>query len=1136
MLTIYSASAGSGKTYTLALKYISMALSSAQPTAYAGILAVTFTNKATAEMKDRILAGLWSIAHAGVSDRHFYADVRRATSLDDETLQGRAAATLRAIMHDYDRFRVTTIDAFFQSLLTNLAHELGLTRGFRVELDDKAKVDEAVNRLLLTLGDPALQNERPELIRAVLNYIDVAVDENSGWDISKTLKKFAKDNLFKADYQAHSDPLERATADPERLEQLRHALSETMQEIEKDMDEERKRFDDCFAERTQKFYNGNHTKWTVSYSARLYDPKEYSSPLSDTLAKVLETDGAHFLKKASADDPAALSEARTMADALRRLHEKAQRRCVTYNTCALTRARLSQLSLLSAISAEVTRLTGEQGTFLLAKTPELFRQMVGERDTSFVFEKAGTTLHHFMIDEFQDTSHVQWENFSRLLREKMAQGEECMVVGDIKQSIYRWRDGDWQILFGLKREAERQTGPDAQMSAHSLGTNFRSRREVVRFNNAFFTKAATLLDEQTWSVPDDWETRTGALISDEERAAFAPVEGHVPFVDLYDDVIQKPKNEEAGGYVRIALKESATLAGEVLGEVAEEIRHLHDDLGVPYRKIAILVRRNKEATQVVDYYSAGANALPVTSDTAFLLSASMPVLTVVAVLRYVESMQFVPAPNGDGAQQAVPADTVALAYVRQALWTMGMEEFAYEKEGADFFRALQRMPLLELITKVIDELILADDAEALQGDAPYLFSFMDYVRDYLTDHTGGLTDFLAYWDDTLGEKSIACSEADSVRVLTIHKSKGLQFHSVFMPFVDTKVVNAMGDFVWCPTEGLDVPEDNAPIRQAFSLLPIVPVPFRTEKDFGHSAYADYYAREYFEQQTDALNTLYVAFTRAEQNLFIWSKQAGSTTFMWLDAFVHDHQPGFAYVAPKDKGPHFEESVTEYGKLEGLAPEMLPHPAPAAEEEEKKQLENPFANCAVEHIRIVPQRGDERRVEFRQSNRARRFVAALLTEEEKTEYERSDSYIHRGLLLHSLFSLIATRADLPGAVQTLRAQGLIASEDEARTLRAEMEGYLDTPEVAQWFDGSCALFNECNILLPRSMRREGERRRRPDRVMITPEGEALVVDYKFGAEREEHAEQVLTYMHLLAAMGYTRVSGRIWYVGRKIVTV
>lgn len=1091
-LLVYSASAGSGKTYTLALKYIAMAVATDRASDFTNILAVTFTNMATAEMKDRILKQLDNLARGG-TDKDFLENLIKETQISKDVLVRRAKGVLAAIMHDYDHFRVETIDSFFQTLLTNLAHELKLPRGFKVDLDDKAVVSQSVDRMLLGVGNEA----NADLTSMIISVLERHIDDDKGWNIAKELKRFAQSNLFRGEYMAHDEEIEEVTSDSKYMGRLHHALRSYI----RDFDE---KLEDCIAriEPEVEAVAGVKSKAT---NIRTYEKNLRKHDFSEP-AKIIVTMAGNWdavFNKDCKEKEALRGHAQRISDILKEMEYLRETYASSVYNCELTLKNLDRLSLSGAISREITRYTTEHETFLLARTPELFNRMVKGNDASFVFEKYGTTFKHIMIDEFQDTSRMQWNNFKTLLLENMAQGDESMLVGDIKQSIYRWRGGDWNILFDIKKEFD-------QADVLPKVENFRSLPVIVRFNNAFFVKASTYIDKRHWEVPGDWichETKLMPFLPEE-------VDNSNIIQQIYKDVEQTPRcGEEGTGYVRIVMNDKDTTAEETIEDLYEQAVNLHVEHGVPYGEMLILVRRNSETQTIIDYITEKDPAFPITSAEAFMLKSSLMVTTLINALKFLSDK----------------TDTLAMALLREGLHAI--YDKIEDKELRNFYldmidgicttlsddaqrATMQQMPLYELCLHLM-MMMHYEEAEKLGElkQSAYIFNFLDALVSYINDHSSDIKDFISFWDDVLSERSIAVNVEDAVRVMTIHKAKGLEGHTVFIPFADFLLENSQHDkIIWCAPQQNMTNDTN--VNELVGRLPLVPV--NDLKKMEESAYSTFYENEHRQQRVDSLNTLYVAFTRAKCNLFIWSKRpkiGGRSAFNLIDAFVNNLQPS----DEKTTTP----GVVCYGNIVGAKGTKE-----AKDEQDTKEI-----SVSISH-------NDLSGVKFFQSSKALDFLADSEREIEgdtpELQHQRRTRYfMNKGTLYHQVFSLIERKEDVPGVIEKMRAEGLLATKKQADEILTFVTTALQQEkETAKWFDGTYELYNEHNILI----RSDGHAKMfRPDRVMVAAD-HAVVVDYKFGSEKEEYKDQVEMYANNLAKLLNKPVKGYLWYVSKKVIPV
>ena len=1049
-LLVYKASAGSGKTFTLAVEYIKHLI--ADPRAYRRILAVTFTNKATAEMKERIvqtLYGLWTNDPSATAYLHCLQAELSALhlSLTEEEIRQRAGNALLYMLHDYSRFRVETIDSFFQSVMRNLARELELSPNLNIELDSDKVLSDAVDSLIegLTPASPVLP--------LLLDYIYERIADDKRWNVSDEVKAFAR-NIFNEGYVERGEMLRAKMRHPQAVRLYKDLLKGMAEKSLKQMADKGKRFEEILEAHNlsaEELRGGRNSIGGYFRKLKAGKLTDKDMPLA-TLSKSLNSANNWATQQSPRrKEIIALAEQELIP-----LTEEAERlrplAAYTVSSCTLSLRHLDKLQLLNHIDEEVRRLNHEANRFLLTDTNALLHNLMAEGDSSFIYEKLGSSICHVMIDEFQDTSRMQWDNFRLLLAEGLSQGHDSLIVGDVKQSIYRWRNGDWTILNGLKPG---KGALNQYIKMKTLAVNRRSEAFIINFNNRFFTAATEYFN---------------TLHLKELK------ESCQPLLEAYADVVQQSPKAEEKGYVRIHLlqaEEAEDYKQQTLEALGNEVRRLLAE-GIQLNDIAILVRKNKNIPPIADYFDKELG-VPIVSDEAFRLDASTVVSALVNAVRYL----------------AAPQDSIARALLLSdlGLWVdapLPSELTARQEE-------LSLMPLYELLEELYSLLAL----NRIQGQDAYLFAFFDAVASFLQDHSSDLADFVRYWDETLCGKTIPGGEVEGIRIFSIHKSKGLEFHTVLIPYCDWKLENETNNqLIWC-----------TPSERPYNELDLVPVTYSSS--MASSTYRSAYLQERLQLWVDNLNLLYVAFTRAGKNLICWGRDGQKSTVSELLAAV------LPEIARQGTGQWSEEDHTfEYG---------TPHPsipATAQSAQTANRLLQKPDKLAVQMVSTHPA------VTFRQSNRSADFIAGL------SEEESAHRMIDRGRLLHTLFASIKVLEDIDPAVDRLIAEGVIAEKETEDEIRQLVHQAFSLPEVQDWYSGKWRLFNECEII----WQENGQlKTRRPDRVMMH-DGETLVVDFKFGKPNKKYNRQVQDYMNLLVRMGADPAStqGYLWYVDEEVI--
>ena len=811
----------------------------------------------------------------------------------------------------------------------------------------------------------------------------------------------------------------------------------------------------------------NKSKGVSSYFSKLQMGKLDDSLRNATVEKHLASPENWSSKSSPRRNAITELAAAELIPLLQTAEEFRSKNNMLVNSCQLSLRYINNVRLLANIDEEVRRLNYENNRFLLSDTNVLLHNLVHDGDSSFVFEKIGTTIRNVMIDEFQDTSRMQWDNFRLLLLEGLSQGENSLIVGDVKQSIYRWRNGDWGILNGLKDHIE-----SFPINVKTLTTNRRSAGNIIEFNNKVFTAACHTLN-------DIYKSEQGEECKDLKEA--------------YVDVCQEKDKDPDGGYVKVTFlteKEEMAYVEDTLQQLANETQLLVT-AGIQLKDIAILVRKNKTIPLVADYFDKN-TPYKIVSDEAFQLNASLAICMIMDGLRYLSNpenriakAQLAAAYQNEILKNNIDLNTLLLNDIDEYLPVSFIEQQ----------KKLRLMPLYELMEKLFG---LFEMSRIKQQDA-YLCAFFDAVVEYLQNNSSEMSAFIAFWEETLSQKTIPSGEVEGIRIISIHKSKGLEYHTVLLPFCDWNMEKerSLTHLIWC-----------TPKVAPFNDLDIVPVNYSTAMQ--QSIYREEYLNERLQLWVDNLNLLYVAFTRAKKNLIIWGKDGlkGTVSELLQQAMgqisIPQHEHGSSHLEKSEDNTDTDNIAYEMGTL------YL---------SEEKRTDGIIKNKLLMNPEKIPLHLEslESNIEFKQSNRSAEFI--------RGEEETGERYIRQGQLLHNLFSVIRTQNDIPSAIERLRFEGIIESAEQERQIKKLTEWALNHPLVKEWYSGNWELYNECAIIY----KEKGElQTRRPDRVMMK-DGKVVVVDFKFGKKRTDYNKQVRDYMNLLSDMGYENIRGYLWYV-------
>ncbi|MGQ7870303.1 UvrD-helicase domain-containing protein [Sunxiuqinia sp. sy24] len=1090
-LKIYKASAGSGKTFRLALEYLKIALEDEWN--YKNILAVTFTNKATTEMKERVIEELYVLAKERSSA--YLPLLMQEMKLGEQDIADRARKSLKRILHDYSRFSISTIDSFFQRVIKSFNRELGINSAYQVDLEDNLILEEAVDELLLSIED------NPELLEWLKKFANEKIREGGGWNLKNDIMKLGV-QIYNETFKALNQTLHEKINDKVFINQYKKELNSLIFQFESNlkrigraglltMQQHGVSVDDF---KYKKSGACSSFQRLADFSLDTWPGVRVLAAASDPEVWTKKNDKANVMEAAVALQPL-LNEA--VEFYFQKLHE--------YNSAKLIVSQLYTLGILVDLQAMVRKVTQEKGVVLISESGTLLKSIIDDSDTPFIYEKTGVFFNHFMIDEFQDTSGLQWGNFRPLILNALSEDHLGMVVGDVKQAIYRWRNGDWNLLA---REVNTQFSGNG-VEEETLQKNWRSTGNIIRFNNSIFHVMPYLFQQ---NINQELEAN---------RLKDTEMSGQIEAI--YGQSLQEIANTklEHDGAIRMRFfnkpkeDEKEELLETILDELVEKIKEVQAS-GANASEIAVLVRKKDEAKLVADRLLKENEQGDSSYNFNILSSESLYVKNSSAVGFVLALLQLLADPN----------DAVALA----------LANHLYYNELFDQLHAIHRVP--DLSFPCSDQLSLGFDAldkpdeaswfekltddsnklsdflsseyfsETLGGrniqeisfkvcevfnlfslneELAYLQAFIDQVVGFMKNRTTDIAAFLLWWEDQGQKKTIAVSEElDAIRIQTIHKAKGLEYNYVFIPFCDWKidVSPQHAPMLWC-----------RPKLPPFDQLELVPVKF--EKRMGESIFFQEYFQEKISNYIDNLNMLYVAFTRARTALFTWSVTTGKFGNM-ADVLLHALEKVEALPLKHDQSlfcplADFYDSKSSTFSVGEIKPSISKEKL----KENRLQL-NQFRFADFHDYLNLRKRNEH----F--------FVAD----------ELASTKINKGKVFHEVLAKISTASDVEMAVTTLEIQGMVQA-DEAKQMKQQLDELVTDPEVKSWFDGTFRVLNERSVLTGKALKR-------PDRIMLG-ENEVIVVDYKSGEkELDKYHYQVRSYVNELKRCGYTNVSGYIWY--------
>jgi ATP-dependent exoDNAse (exonuclease V) beta subunit len=1037
--SIYNASAGSGKTYTLVKEYLKIILTASKPDAYRNILAITFTNKAVHEMKSRVIENLTQFASDTTSPSalELMQRISAETKLPLPALHEKAKQIIKHLIHNYAAFDISTIDKFTHKVIRAFAHDLDLPVSFEVSLDTENLVMEAVDALIVQAGDD------PALTKLLIDFTMEKTDDDKSWDISREILETGK-LLVNENNREEIALLKDYSID--QFAALKLHLNELCTEIESQNQELAQQLLQSITNigiQLSSFSAGHFPKHLQGIAAGNYNPKN----------KQYHEESDIKILKAAPDAALILQAIPTILDALGIIYNQFERR--DFYKAFLKNC--TPLSLVNKVSQELQALQAEQHILSISEFNALIYREIQNQPAPFIYERLGERYRHFFIDEFQDTSEMQWQNLVPLIDNALCSEDlngtrgSLLLVGDPKQSIYRWRGGKAEQFIALSKQ---QSPFNAQVTVFSLDTNYRSYSQIIEFNNELF-----------------------AFLS----AEFA----HPDYKELYEKWSRQLTNSKKGGYVSLQfLPEPEQAAPESTEDTPDKTKQqvvaTYETIqrvlaqGFDYQDIAILTRKRDQGVAVASYLTE--MQLPLLSSETLLLDNAPQVQCLLTSLRYLNN------PNNKEAKalfllylaQHLPQPQAIHDFIAAGMGCSTEIEFEAWLGQHNLhlsFASLRKKSLYEAVEIVSAHVLQQEKSNA------YVQYFLDIVLERDLRNQAGIVEFLSFWDKNASKLSIPSPEGtNAIRILTIHKAKGLEFPVVIMPFADEDYARKPKDKLWLDAD-----------QAVFGIPKILVDNNAAVANFGPEAKAVYEQKKE-EELLDNINVLYVALTRAEEQLHIISQQVKPKAD---GTFPNTMSALFAkYLS---KLGHFKEETTfyEWGSAQKLS---LP----------SKSKTVPIA------VVPVAQAIDAAKIKIAKRE-------ALMWNSPQQEA------IAYGNVIHEIASAIITQDDLPLALQNALDAGLIAVGQFA-AVRESLSQLVAHPDLTEVFAAGNKVWNEQAILQPKAAVVK------PDRIVQLPSGEVILLDYKTGMPKPQHQQQLAEYQQVLSAMGFVVVKKLLVYLG------
>ncbi len=1034
---IYDASAGSGKTFTLAKTYIKILVQSKNNEQFKSILAITFTNKAVGEMKERIVEMLkaFSLAESLTAPHPMFSAICDELSIAPEFLINRSKTILKHIMHNYGAFDISTIDGFTHRVIRTFAHDLKLPVNFEVELDQERLLNEAVDNLISRAGNNDV------LTQTLVDFAIEKADDDKSWDISYDFNKIAKLLVNENDLEAIETFKNKTIED---FKTLKSTLIKDSSVIEKDIittaetvlaliDECGLQFDDFNRKSLPNhFFNLAQGNLGISFSSAwqndltegntLY-PKRVTDTIANTINSIQPNLAEAFLKTKDLVFELKLKQG---------LYKN-----------------ITPLSVLNAIQKELNILKEEQNKMLISEFNKIISNEIKGQPTPFIYERLGEKFKHYFIDEFQDTSNMQWENLVPLLDNALsASNGSAMLVGDAKQSIYRWRGGEPEQFIDLYNRSSTPFQIEAEVL--SLDTNYRSAREIIDFNNAFFL----FLSQNYFN-----DSRYAELYLNSKQKPFQNTEGYVNIEFL--DISKEDNANEM--YTNSTLK-----------TIEECLKN-----GFSLDDICIIVRKRKEGVEIAKYLSE--KGIKITSSETLLLKNSDKVQFLDAFLKLliqpdndslkIDVLTFIANQHNIDDKHSFYSANLAI----------GFDEMLKKLEDLNIYidkNKLLQVPLYDLVEELIRAFNLHNASDA------FVQFYLDVILEFTQKQNSDLSSFLNYFEKKKDSLSvISPKNNNAVQIMTIHKSKGLEFPVVIFPFADLNIYQEIEPKVWFPVE-----------QNNYNNFETLLLNYNSDVEhFGDDGKALYETRK-SQLELDNINLLYVTLTRAVEQLYIITKKDISTKGVVSEKTY----AGMFISYLQDKGLWSDSTLTyNFGTSKNL--------------NQKTETETDTTSI---NLISVPKEDHNLKI---------------ITKAGQLWDTKQGKAIERGNLVHLLLSKIVTQEDIDFAIDDLLASGDITTSDE-ETLRTIVMQVIEHTKIKLYYNNDHKVYNERDIVTP-----SGELHR-PDRININQKNEVTIIDYKTGDQIPSHKSQLNTYASLLKTMNHDVTHKFLVYINETVEVI
>lgn len=1070
---VFQASAGSGKTYTIIKEYLSLCLRSANSVNnFRNILAITFTNASANDMKDKIIKNLKEIIGSSeVKDNTMEADLIKELGILDEELKHNAQLLLTQIIHDYSSFCVSTIDAFVQKISRSFAHDLGLPSQYSVSIDEDEVVDTVVANLGMQIND-----DNKFLVAILKNFINNQFDKEEKFDLSSKLAEFAKKLLSEKAYNRY----ETNTIDSEN----------SYQQADRFLKDKTEPFI-TLVENFINTFDAFVSRYGLQTDDFSYTSKGLPAFINKLKSKTLDAIGSNAQKvidgkkwhSENAENRFGAEELNTIGDELMDFlpqfakdYKNGFAEYLFYNS---QRELLYLYALRTQIRSEMEKLTEDEDIVHISEFNKLISSVLGDFSVPFIYERIGEKYKHIFIDEFQDTSILQWQNLIPMIDNGLASGNLSMIVGDGKQSIYRFRSGEVEQIVKLPEihalpQDERNDAfkhyeetLTSNFSFKNLECNYRSFSEIVNFNNDFFAQTIKFLKSESQKVYADKDEKHQKEVRIEQEA-----------------------KKSGQGLVEIDLFSKDSEKDYYLSRIKEIIDELTQKRGYEHSDICILTRKTGTGSIIANYLND--NGIPVLSNESILLKSSDKVQLIISTLHHLIEKNNKAVISEILYYQRITSNSTEDKSINGCFDAVA--DIANGNANIETILGIGKPGLLQkTLSRSTCLYDLCSSLMRIYGFDSTSDSFLNYLLDEMfswqTTGKEGIMDFLDFWNKKKNKLAVKSISGNAVRIMTIHKSKGLEFNVVIYPEAITDLDSSIGGNnaaaeTWVTPEEL-----------GFEKIPnLDKVLFKMSKNApleGEVA-AQICEKEEESNRLDNCNLLYVAFTRPVERLYVLAKAgAQKNKINVIEDYLKNHEDKIN----RDLSIDGVYTIYQFGD-----PDFI-HKAKNKDKSEKKQICESSTSDWFSKIQIDP-------------------TPSMFWISENDKMQPNEW----GELVHEILSNIETSADIDKALLPYLSDGSIDKET-ANLLKDKFVQVTENPIVKEAFGPKAIVKNECEILCNGEILRPDRFAELPDRI--------LLLDYKTGKKDPKHHLQLKNYISALQGMVSKQISAYLIYLGADI---